>query len=280
VDRSNRQGGPGESDAARAELERELGRLDAGDPFTALGVGYDADDRAIRAAFLAATKRLHPNRFARCSAPVRALANEVFLRIKDAYGAIETGDGRGRVLGKLGRAPSAAVPAAPATVGEGSGAVKVAFPMVPRVVLTPPGGTRLADIRPSPPPPERPTRATPTTGLSVEEVRRQVLERDRKTEEEFTAAVKKLDQGFFEVARREFHRLAVADPGDRKYRVWMHQAKARELQAGGQLDDARAEYRRALALDDGFAPAKAALAGLEPGGDKGPGGLFSKLFRK
>jgi tetratricopeptide (TPR) repeat protein len=290
VDGPNRgPGGPRESDAAtRGELERELRRLEAGDPFTALGLSYDADDHGVRSAFLAATKRLHPNRFARCAPPVRALANEVFLLIKGAYGAIDSGEGRARVLARLGRAPAAptAAPAAPAApaIGEGSGLVRPAFPNVPRVVLTPPGGTRMADVRP----PERGPReariesngpATPVAGgRSVQQLRQEVLE--RKLQEEFDAAVGKLDQGFFEVARREFHRMAVADPGDRKYRVWMHQAKARELQAGGRLDEARAEYRRALDLDDGFAPARAALAGLEPGGDRGPGGLFSKLFRK
>jgi hypothetical protein len=293
VERSSHgHGGPGASEAAtRAALEEELRRLTSGDPFTALRVGYDADDRAVRQAFLGATKRLHPNRFARHEPPVRALANEVFLKIRDAYEQIETGEGRAKLLGKLGRAPTAPV------VGDGSRSVPVAFPNVPRVTMTPPGGTKLGDIRPPTPEPRaptpeprpptpqpRPVRHTPAAApaVSVDDVRKQVLERDRQIEEEFAAAVKKLDQGFVEVARREFHRLAVADPGDKKFRAWMHLAKGREHQGAGRLDEARSEYRRALDLDAGFSQARGALAALDdgPGGDKPSGGLFSRLFRK
>jgi tetratricopeptide (TPR) repeat protein len=261
----------------RRLLERELALLASGDPFVALDIGHDADDRAVRAAFLSATKRLHPNRFARASAPLRALAHEVYLRIKDAYLAIEQAEGRQRALARLGRASPAPV------VGEGSGAVRQPVPNVPRVVLTPPGGTRLADVRPpSRPEPPRPEPPRPPTGPAVngDEVRRQTLERARQVEEEFTAAVRKLEQGFAEIARREFHRLAVAAPGEKKYRVWLCYAKGRDHQTAGRLDEARAEYRRALDLDDRFAPARAALADLEPQGDRSPGSLFSRLFRK
>ena len=200
----------------RANLERELARLEAADPFSAFGLSHDADDRAVRAAFLAATKRLHPNRFARASAPVRTLANEVFLRIKDAYGAIETAEGRDKVLARRGRAPAAP------TIGEGSGAVRVGFPSLPRVMLTPARA-------PSPtlaPPPEPVGPAPPAAAApSLASIRQQAL--DRRAEE-----------------------------------VRLHHARGCEAQQAGRMDEARDEYRRALDLDSGFQPALDALAGL------------------
>jgi tetratricopeptide (TPR) repeat protein len=147
-------------------------------------------------------------------------------------------------------------------------------------MMTPPSGTALADIRPTAESRPRPSRRrAPRFRWSR---RAQVLERERKAEDDFVAAVRKLDQGQIDPARREFHRLAVADPGVKKYRVWMNYAKGREHQVAGRLDEARAEYRRALDLDDSFAPARGALGSLEPapGGDKPSGGLFSRLFRK
>ena len=87
----------------RTALEGELDRLGGADPFAALGVDYEADEEAIRAAFLAATKILHPNRFARRDRSVTRVANEVYLRVKDAYYAIAEEDDRSAVLSKLGK---------------------------------------------------------------------------------------------------------------------------------------------------------------------------------
>jgi curved DNA-binding protein CbpA len=69
----------------KAALERELGRLRTARPQVALGVDGAASAAAIRAAFLALTKTYHPNRFARREREIKRLANEVYLRVKDAY---------------------------------------------------------------------------------------------------------------------------------------------------------------------------------------------------
>jgi hypothetical protein len=66
-------------------LGAELARLTGLGPFDVLGVGLEADGPQVRAAFLAATKVFHPNRFALSDAETRELANEVFLLIRNAY---------------------------------------------------------------------------------------------------------------------------------------------------------------------------------------------------
>src|SRR6185436_14028293 len=55
-------------------------------PFLVLGVGYEATDAEVRAAFGELTKRYHPDRFARYeSAELRNVAEEIFISIRDAY---------------------------------------------------------------------------------------------------------------------------------------------------------------------------------------------------
>jgi hypothetical protein len=81
--------------ALQQELEAELRRLTSLAPLQVLGLGAGADAAAIRASFLALTKRLHPSRFARRPQPIVKLANEIFLRVRDAYErASAAGDGR------------------------------------------------------------------------------------------------------------------------------------------------------------------------------------------
>jgi tetratricopeptide (TPR) repeat protein len=71
--------------APGARLRSEFDRLKSADPFQVLGLAPSADLPAIRWAFLELTKRYHPNRFARETAPVRDVANELFLVIRRAY---------------------------------------------------------------------------------------------------------------------------------------------------------------------------------------------------
>jgi tetratricopeptide (TPR) repeat protein len=94
---------------------------------------------------------------------------------------------------------------------------------------------------------------------------------------EFQAAKAKLETGAFGAAREELKQLAVQDPNNKDFRVYMHYAWGREHQAAGRAEEARAEYNRALAIDAGFEPARAALDSLE--GPKSRG-LLSKWFRK
>jgi DnaJ-domain-containing protein 1 len=97
--------------ASEAESLRKL------DPFLVLGVGYEASDAEVRAAFGELTKRYHPDRFARYeSAELREVAAEIFILIRDAYRRIGDAVSRAQVLPALDRSsPSRAAPVPPRT---------------------------------------------------------------------------------------------------------------------------------------------------------------------
>lgn len=161
--------------AVKAQLERELQRLRAGDAFAALGVAQSASSDEIRAAFLQATKRYHPNRFARHGRDVGRLANEVFLLIKEAYQELrgETLRSSGHVR-RLSREPmeSAGAPR-PGKPTQPLFAANAQRPINPRAqapMTTPPLGTPLPPRppkpEPAPPPPVAESKKTqPGVGM-------------------------------------------------------------------------------------------------------------------
>lgn len=116
-----------ETDLVRA-LVAEADSLKKLNPFLVLGIGYEANDNDVRAAFGELTKRYHPDRFARYeSTELRNVAAEIFILIRDAYRRICDESTRSQVLASLGR-PAAAPRAIPTPA-----AMRVA---------TPPGGVR------------------------------------------------------------------------------------------------------------------------------------------
>ena len=83
---------------AEAESLRKL------NPFLVLGVGYEATDSEVRAAFGELTKRYHPDRFARYeSDDLRQVAAEIFILIRDAYRRLGDPSARAQVLSSLGK---------------------------------------------------------------------------------------------------------------------------------------------------------------------------------
>ena len=69
-----------------AELRNELTKLQGKTAWTALGIEADAPLLNAKEAFLAASKRFHPHKFARHnSAEITKLATEVFIAYKRAY---------------------------------------------------------------------------------------------------------------------------------------------------------------------------------------------------
>jgi curved DNA-binding protein CbpA len=87
-------------------------------PFLVLGVGYEASDADVRAAFGELTKRYHPDLFARYeSAELRQTAAEIFILIRDAYRRLGDETGRAQALSVLGRPAGAprSIPARPST---------------------------------------------------------------------------------------------------------------------------------------------------------------------
>jgi tetratricopeptide (TPR) repeat protein len=267
----------GDDDELRARLGAELERLGGADPFQALGVGHDADAAAVRAAFLAVTKEYHPSRFARRDRDIVRQANEVFLRLKAAYDHLRTDEGRARArerhAGGSGevRARAATVPGTPGARTERE----------PPAAPTPGAATgkgrrrhRDRTARGSEPPPAR-----ASGQIKAPTVVEQVLERNKRDQAQFDEARALCDAGRWAEARRIFHQLAVDNSHVKRYRVHMHHAWGREHQQAGRLEEARAEFRRALDIDPEFDAAQAALTDLPEPKDKARG-LFSRLFRK
>jgi tetratricopeptide (TPR) repeat protein len=112
-------------------------------PFLVLGVGYEASDADVRAAFGDLTKRYHPDLFARYeSMELRQVAAEIFILIRDAYRKLGDGAARSQALAALGR------PAAPR-------AVRAQTP--PPVPVRPPVRAQTSPVVSVPPPPPLPS---------------------------------------------------------------------------------------------------------------------------
>ena len=105
-----------EQDLIKA-LVAEADSLKKLNPFLVLGVGYEATDSEVRAAFGELTKRYHPDRFARYeSDELRGVAAEIFILIRDAYRRLGDPATRAQLLSSLGKpapAPRAVPPPSP-----------------------------------------------------------------------------------------------------------------------------------------------------------------------
>jgi len=137
--------------------------------FLVLGVGYEASDGEVRAAFGELTKRYHPDRFARYeSAELRQVAAEIFILIRDAYRKLGDEPGRAQALAALGRsAAPRPVPLRPGTPA----AVPVPPPPKPKLptdalprITPPPGVPRVIFTPPSGVPRVTPPAGSPTVG--------------------------------------------------------------------------------------------------------------------
>lgn len=278
-------------DTSAPELQRTLDRLVTQHAFAVLGVDVQADAAAIRAAFLAATKKYHPSRYARQDREVRRLANEVFLRIKEAYTLLSNERAASRLREQLApsdRQPAASqadpvtqrgaaprprprpdrpsVPKRAATaVGTGSaGPARRPRPASPRGATMP----GIPPVKTGAPPPGR---SKPTT--DSRELEANLRDTVRARNEAFERALELTVRGRFADARGLLQQIAAADPKTKKFRLHMHYVWGLEHEEAGRFDDARAELQRAITIDPEFRRAHEAL-------DRLPGkkGIFSKLF--
>lgn len=307
----------GDDAAVKARLAGELARLSgARDPRSVLGVARTADRTALRAAFLAATKAFHPNRFARRGPEIQRIANEVFLQFKHAYEQVQqpAAATAGKASAPRRAASAAAGPPAPparerpsrpaprAAAGAGSGEVRTIKRAVPPPIPADArrrsargtgaaGRTAAGDARNRATPALGVARAagTPPAGMPMPrerpdgskqlsaEVAHAARERKEVAAASFDSALKLLKDGKPAEARVRFRQLAVEHPQDRRYRVYLHYAWGREHMAAGRPDQARAELGRALGIDPEFAAARRDLDALSR---KRPGRLLGKLFGK
>jgi len=136
-----------EQDLIKA-LVSEAESLKKLNPFLVLGVGYEASDSEVRAAFGELTKRYHPDRFARYeSHELRQVAAEIFILIRDAYRKLDDAVARAQVLHSLGKpAPGPRAVASPRRVSP-----SVPPPKPPQRPSPVPASASGASPMPSPP---------------------------------------------------------------------------------------------------------------------------------
>jgi hypothetical protein len=156
-----------EQDLIKA-LVSEAESLKKLNPFLVLGVGYEATDAEVRAAFGELTKRYHPDRFARYeSLELRQVAAEIFILIRDAYRRLADAAARASLLASLGKQPAAprAVPAPPRVtqaIPPPRMTQRVSASQVGKPPTRPPPTTSSSSASGLPPPPPAP--GTPPTG--------------------------------------------------------------------------------------------------------------------
>lgn len=262
-------------------LRGELMRLKRANAFEILGVPLSAGTEDVRQAFLAATKRRHPNRFAREAPEIRHLANELFLVIRAAYDQLLDDTRRAALREKLQGAPSPAqipalaaptsprgssqLPALPVPPAAQRGSIPSAQrPTVPAVPQARAAGTQkpFPDARPI-----KPISIGQPADVNA------LVEEAKGREKRYALARTMLQEGRYREAREALLRLATEEPGTRKFRVTLHLAWGLEHRHEGRADDAARELERALALEPDNAEAAEALRKLEADRKRG---LFTK----
>ena len=285
-----------ETDLVRA-LVAEAESLKKLNPFLVLGIGYEANDNDVRAAFGELTKRYHPDRFARYeSTELRNVAAEIFILIRDAYRRICDEASRAQVLASLGRAAPAprAIPT-PAVMRSTppygirvSGKIPSAqVPPVTRVPErpTPPpqhasssATARLNEIttkKPEPIPGEkRPTGTTPP-GRGVSASSAPVGELP-----EHAALEELIDNGRLDEALAQYRVLAKKHPQDRVLRAGIELCEG--LLALAQRDrlEAAQRFEAALEIDPSNERAARELAEMRRQATNERKGLLSRLMGK
>ncbi len=289
-------------DEARAR-ETLLAMMDllARDPYEAMGLKGSPDAAQLRSAFLQATKRFHPAKFARMSAETQKLSNEVFLSLRNAYDTLT------RPLVKQGGAPTPVAAGVPASAARSSSPVisgqrmptpppgpstpvrptpPAGAPVTPAARstggTTPPAG-RPSVLRPSPlaagarpashnptaPPGGAASRAQAPSGSTSTSASTSASPPSRASapsiptaERELAPIVELLNQQQFAVARAALEVLAAKAPDVARYRALIAYSRGREAQLERRMDEARVELMDALQIDPELQLAKTALAEL------------------
>ena len=272
-------------DQAAAELEliralmAEAESLRKLNPFLVLGLGYEAGDTDVRAAFGELTKRYHPDRFARYESPeLRTVAAEIFILIRDAYRRLGNETGRTTALQSLGRTAAPRAVAAPRTT--------------PMAVPPPVQRPRAASSGPSTPAPRaiHDQRSGPnTSGIPRAPMKPAQTERQPVltspppvvTEAMDAGALEELlDQGRIDEALSGYKVLSKKLPQDRTLRAGMELCEG--LRALGQRDrlEAAQRFETALEIDPSNERAARELADMRRQATNERKGLLSRLMGK
>ena len=310
-----------QADLANAESElisalgAELTSLQKLNAFQVLGVGYEAGDNEVRAAFGELTKRYHPDRYARYpSLELRRLAAEIFILIRDAYRKIDTPAGRERELSALGRS---AVPRAMPLPRMGTGpiarpdvkrqptpalGVPIAIPSktptpglgVPIVPGVTPGARKTpaagVPIFPAPPaatpggtPPHvRPTETDPTAlgARAPTQGIRPHLGGGGDADLDATALESLLDEGKYNEVLALCQLASRKNPGDRVAKGGIELAEGLRALAGKDRLEAAQRFENVLEIDPSNERAARELAEMRRMATNERKGLLTKLLGK
>jgi tetratricopeptide (TPR) repeat protein len=244
-------------------LVAEADSLKKLNPFLVLGLGYEATDNDVRAAFGELTKRYHPDRFARYESPqLRALAAEIFILIRDAYRRIGDAHGRAQTLTALGRAPAPRAVPAPRQTGATPVVPPTPFPaaksqLVPTMAQTPPPKPVTEPVqRPTPPQPAQPR---PPADPDPEAL---------------------LDAERVDDALAAFKALAKKYPNDRTPRAGIELCEGMKALAARDRLEAAQRFEAALEIDPSNERAARELADMRRQATNERKGLLSRLMGK
>jgi len=288
-------------DLAQAEddllsaLTSELDSLRKLNPFQILGVGYEATDADVRAAFAGLTKRYHPDRFTRyTSQELRGMAAEIFILIRDAYRRLGDQASRSKVLQTTGARPSVKVPtlrmppspslpSPPMAPVASRPAVGGRPPPIPPPLIPPPP----IPPPPIPPPPIRKAGSDPTIAQRpTHSAERRPLTSpvsvlpDDGGKADFRAAESLIDTGRYDEALAVYKIYARKNPGDRSARAGMELAEG--LRALAQRDrlEAAQRFEAVLEVDPTNERAARELAEMRRMATNERRGLLSRLMGK
>jgi curved DNA-binding protein CbpA len=262
-------GDGGDLIAAETELTRalvaEAESLKKINPFLVLGVGYEAGDGDVRAAFGELTKRYHPDRFARYeSTELRAVAAEIFILIRDAYRKLGNEAGRTQALAAIHR------PAAPA------GGPRLPTAQIP--VRTPPTSTparpAAEPIKRAEPPPAPPAAVPRVTIPMAAAPDPAVLQIQLQQLDQL------LDEGRLDQALAGYHALAKRQPQERTLRAGIELCEGLlALNLRDRLEAAQ-RFETALEIDPSNERAARELADMRRQATNERKGLLSRLMGK
>ncbi|HVK86646.1 MAG TPA: DnaJ domain-containing protein [Kofleriaceae bacterium] len=269
---------------AEAESLRKL------NPFLVLGVGYEASDADVRAAFGELTKRYHPDLFARYeSTELRQTAAEIFILIRDAYRRLGDETGRAQALSSLGRHAGAArtIPRAPTPPsGRPSAKIPPPSPKVPEpaagkaddapleVPTVKPVDYAVPDAaRPTSPP----VHNAPTARASQSGSISRKLVDDAADTSPYEALI---DGGRLEEALAGYRSMAKKHPNDKAARAGVELVEG--LIALGQRDrlEAAQRFEAALEIDPSNERAARELADMRRQATNERKGLLTRLMGK
>jgi curved DNA-binding protein CbpA len=253
------------ADLAAAETElivaltSELDSLKRLNPFQVLGLGYEANDADVRAAFGELTKRYHPDRYARFqSTDLRNLAAEIFILIRDAYRRIGDEAGRAQTLAQLQRRSTTPAQGTPPPRAASAPPVPVPKPQVLPKVSVPPVPAPRAETPPPEltPPPEASSGANQSMAESM------------------------LDGGKYDEALAFFKILARKNPNDRQAKAGIELAEGLRAMAMRDRLEAAQRFEAALELDPANERAARELAEMRRLATNERKGMLSRLLGK